>query len=420
MGSFFMLKLVINAGGKGTRIQQIANNIPKPLIKIANKPVLEHQLNFFSQFGIKSAIITISHLGNLIKEYFGDGSKFDMQIDYIEEHQPLGTAGALKFLKNQFETLLLVNGDILFDFDLQRMLNYHFKKSADITLFTHSNQHPFDSSVIDTDDDGRIIRWLNKEDVRDNYPNRVNAGIHLINHSALNFNSNIWLNDKIDLDRDILKPNILTKKIFAYDSPEYVKDMGTPERFYQVEKDLLNGILHSKNLNLKQKAIFLDRDGTINKYKGFITQPDQIELIDGVAEAIKLINQSEYLAIIVTNQPVIARGECSFNDLKRIHNQLEMLLGEQSAYVDDIIFCPHHTDKGFDGEIPELKFDCNCRKPKPGMLIQMAEKYNINLNDSFMIGDDIRDVEAGINAGCKSIYVGNENLLEAVKLILEV
>ena len=114
--------------------------------------------------------------------------------------------------------------------------------------------------------------------------------------------------------------------------------------------------------------------------------------------------------------------------MKRIHNHLQMLLGLKGAYVDDITFCPHHPDSGFEGEIRELKIECDCRKPKPGMLLKMAEKYNIDLSESYMIGDDIRDVEAGINAGCKSIYVGKdeisincihaENLLEAVNLVL--
>ena len=194
-----------------------------------------------------------------------------------------------------------------------------------------------------------------------------------------------------------------------------------------VEENFYSGIITARNLQKPQRAIFLDRDGTINKYLGFITKSEQIELIDGVAEAIKMINQSRYLAIVVTNQPVIARGECTFDEMKKIHNRLEMLLGEKGAYLDDIIFCPHHPNKGFSGEIVELKIDCDCRKPKPGMILKMAEKYNINLSASYMVGDDIRDVEAGISAGCKSIYIGEDtipncykfkNLLEAVKFIL--
>lgn len=400
------------AGGKGTRIQSIAEDIPKPMIQIAGKPVLEHQIKFFKNCGINKITISIGHLGNVIKNYFQNGEKFGVEIEYIEENEPLGTAGALRFVNADENLFLVVNGDIIFDFDLNRMLEYHKIKNSDITLFTHPNQHPYDSSIIDTDDNGQITRWLNKEDDRDNFPNRVNAGIHLINRAALDFDSNIWNKTKVDLDRDILKPSIFTKKIFAYDSPEYVKDMGTPERYHQVDSDFKAGIITAKNLKQKQRAIFMDRDGTINRYLGFINRAEQIELIEGAAAAIKLINQSPYLAIVVSNQPVIARGECTFEEMKRIHNRLQMLLGFEHAYVDDIIFCPHHPDKGFPNEIPKLKYDCDCRKPKPGMIFEMARRYNIDLKNSYMIGDSFRDIEAGNAAGCQSIYIGKDSMID--------
>ena len=421
------MQLLIMAGGKGTRIQSVNNVVPKPMIEIAGKPVLEHQINFFARYGIKNIFLSVGYLGNVIKNYFQDGSKFGVNISYIEEKEPMGTAGALKLIPAHSESLLLVNGDILFDFDLNRMIEYHKQKKADITLFTHPNQHPYDSSIIDADGNGQIVKWLNKEDPRTDAPNRVNAGIHIINFAALDFNSAVWKNAKVDLDRDILKPNISKKKIFAYDSPEYVKDMGTPERLRQVESDFKAGIVAKKNLQHKQKAIFLDRDGTLNRYAGFINRAEQIELLEGVAAAVKLINQSEYLALVVSNQPVIARGECTFAEMKKINNRLQMLLGLEGAYLDDIIFCPHHPDSGFEGEIKSLKINCECRKPKPGMLFKMAEKYNIDLKNSFMIGDDIRDVEAGIAAGCQSIYLGQnelpnccnaKNLSDAVNFIL--
>ena len=402
-------QLVIMAGGKGTRIRSVAEDIPKPMIQVAGKSVLEHQIDFFSKRGVKNITISVGHLGHVIKKYFGDGERFGVKIKYIEEEEPLGSAGALKFTDEEPNLLMVVNGDILFNFDLQRMLNFHKEKFADITLFTHPNHHPYDSSIIDADDDGRILKWYNKEDFRENVPNRVNAGIHLINREALDLNSEIWLKKKVDLDREILKPNVAKKKIFAYDSPEYVKDMGTPDRLKRVEEDFFSGIISAKNLEKKQFAIFLDRDGTINKHVGFITKPEQIELLEGAAEAIKKINQSSYLAIVVSNQPVVARGECTFEELKKIHNRLEMLLGEKGAYLDDIIFCPHHPDKGFVGEVSELKIDCDCRKPKPGMILKAAEKYNIDLKNSCVIGDDLRDMKAGIAAGCKTIFIGEKN-----------
>lgn len=404
------LQVIIMAGGKGTRMRSIARDIPKPMISVAGKPLLERQIEFFIRNGVHEITISIGYLGHIIKEYLGNGERFGVKIRYIEETSPLGTAGALRFSTPGPELLLVVNGDILFDFDLERMITYHREKHSDITLFTHPNQHPYDSAIIIADFDGRIVQWLNKEEMREAVPNRVNAGIHLIQREALDFGNSVWDKQVVDLDREILKPNIHNKKMFAYDSPEYVKDMGTPERLLQVEKDLAAGIVAARNLRKKQKAVFLDRDGTINRYVGYVSKPEQLELLDGAAEAIRRINRSPYLAIVVSNQPVIARGECSFQEMCAIHNRLEMLLGSKGAYVDAIDFCPHHPDSGFSGEVKELKFDCICRKPKPGMLIRMAERYNIDLSASWMIGDSWRDVEAGISAGCRAIYIGNDNI----------
>lgn len=120
--------------------------------------------------------------------------------------------------------------------------------------------------------------------------------------------------------------------------------MGTPERYYKVCQDYAAGLVRRKNLRYPQCAIFLDRDGTINKYKGYITRPEEIELEPHAAEAIRLINRSEYLAIVVTNQPVIAHGDCSLAELEQIHGRLDALLGEQGAYLDDLLFFPHHPD----------------------------------------------------------------------------
>ena len=219
---------------------------------------------------------------------------------------------------------------------------------------------------------------------------------------------------KVDLDRQLLKPLAGTGKMFCYDSPEYVKDMGTPERYYSVCEDYKTGRVSGKNLKNKQKAVFLDRDGTINKYVGFLRNIDDFELVDGVADAIKKINASGYLAIVVTNQPVIARGEVSFEELEEIHNKMETLLGKEGAYLDAIYFCPHHPHKGYEGEHPELKFDCDCRKPKPGMLLNAARDFNIDLSQSWMIGDGENDIKAGQNAGCQTALIGSESCGQTV------
>lgn len=406
------MKVVIMAGGKGTRISSIASDIPKPMIKINNKPVLEHEIECLKKQGFSDIIITVSHLGHIIKDYFGKGENFGVNIEYFHEETPLGTAGALFKLKDKLtEDFLLLNADAIFDVDFNRFVEFHKNNKALVTLFTHPNSHPYDSGLI-ISKNNIVEKWLTKEEERPKYyKNEVNAGLHVISPKVLETEID---SEKIDLDRQILRPLAKSGKMYAYKSPEYVKDMGTPERYYQVEKDYKDGIVTNKNLHSKQKAIFLDRDGTVNKHIGFLTKPEQFELLPNSEQAIKKINESGYLAIIITNQPVIARGDITDDELNEIHNKLETLLGFKGAYLDAIYYCPHHPDKGFEGEVKELKIDCNCRKPKPGLIFQAAKDYNIDLNNSWFIGDSKSDIEAGKNANCKTALIKqNENTFDA-------
>ena len=419
------MKVVIMAGGKGTRISSVASDIPKPMIKVEGIPVLEREIECLKDQGFDDIIMTVSHLGNIIIDYFGDGSgnspttgkPFGVHIEYYFEKEPLGNAGALFKIKDKLTSdFLLLNADAMFDVDFNRFVAFHQKHGGLVTLFTHPNSHPYDSGLIIANKNGSVEKWLAKEDERPQYyRNRVNAGLHVINPKVLEL---VGINAdsvgkvdangkpvKVDLDRQLLKPLAGTGKMFCYDSPEYVKDMGTPERYYSVCKDCEESRISAKNLKNKQKAIFLDRDGTINKYVGFLRNIDDFELIDGVAEAIKKINASGYLAIVVTNQPVVARGEVAFQELEEIHNKMETELGLQGAYLDAIYYCPHHPHKGYEGEVPELKIECDCRKPKPGMLLKAADDYNIDLSQSYMIGDGENDIKAGLAAGCKAILV---------------
>lgn len=415
---------VIMAGGRGTRIASVNSEVPKPMIPLGGKPVLEYQIEALRRHGIGEIILVVGYLGHIIRSYFGDGSKFSVHIEYFEESTPLGTAGAIYYLKDRLqEDFLLLCGDLLFDVDFDRFYAAHKAYGGIATLFTHPNSHPYDSSVIVADAAGKVTGWLTKEEERHWYKNRVNAGLHLLSPRILDlFKEPI----KRDLDRDVLKPLIPYGELFAYDSPEYVKDMGTPDRYYSILSDIGNGKVAAKNLREKQRAIFLDRDGTINKYVGFLRRIDDFELADGAAEAIRSINESDYLAIVATNQPVIARGEVTEEELDEIHRKMETLLGREGAYLDAVYVCPHHPDKGFAGERPEYKIECECRKPKSGMLEQAARKFNIDLSQSWMIGDGEHDILCGKNAGCKTAFIGEDSradfcgsdLLDCVRQIL--
>lgn len=427
------MKALILAGGKGTRLLNLTNNlIPKPMAELKGKPILQWTIERLKENGITELFISVSHLKEKIIDYFEDGSKFGVKIEYLVEEEPLGSGGSLYFLKNKVEgDFLVCSGDVIFNIDISRMLEYHKSKNAIATLFTHPNLHPYDSDLVVTDKNGKVISFDSKNNLRNYYyKNNVNAGFFIINAKALYYFKEV---KKVNMEHDFICSLISDgQNVFAYKSPEYIKDVGTVERFELAEKELSSGLVNKKCLKNKQKAIFIDRDGVINKYKGFIRNSNEIELLDKVVEAVKLINRSEYLAIIVSNQPVIARGECTFDGVEEMFNKIETILGKEGAYFDGIYYCPHHPHSGYEGEIKELKIVCECRKPNIGMIKQAAKDFNIDISESYIIGDTNADIQTGINAGMKQIKVESEvkekeniqptmnahNLFDAVNLIL--
>lgn len=374
------------------------------MVKLNGYPVLQYQIENLKKNGIEEVILVVGYLKQVIMNYFGDGTKFGIRIIYYEEKHPLGTAGALYYLKDVLsEQFLLVYGDVLFDMDIRRLQQFHQEKNARCSLVVHTNAHPFDSDLVVLKEDGQVKELLKKNEKRDfYYHNCVNSGVFLLNREVISY---IEEDKKQDLEKDIIAKLIQTGCVYGYKTTEYLKDMGTPERYQMVQDDLKCGIVAKKNLSFQQKAVFLDRDGTINQDRGLVAIPEDFVLYEEVYEAMKLLNGSEYLVIVITNQPVIARNLCSLEQLDEIHRKLETKLGLKNVYVDDIYYCPHHPHKGYPEENPEYKIECTCRKPKTGMIEQAVKKYNISTKESYFVGDTTIDIQTGKNAGLKTILV---------------
>lgn len=416
------MKVVIIAGGQGTRIASVNSEIPKAMIPVGGKPILEYEVELAKRYGHTSFIFIIGHLGHIIKEYFGDGKKWGVDIEYYHEEKPLGTAGALGYLRDKLTSdFFVMYGDTIVDIDMDAMLRFHRDRNADATLFVHPNDHPHDSDVVDIGSDGRVRHFFIKP-----HPeglvcrNMVNASLFIFSPKVL---SMVETGVKSHIEKDVL-PRCLESgmRLYGYVSFEYIKDMGTPERYESVCADVASGTVARRNRRNPRPAIFLDRDGTITREVNLLHDARDLQLIEGAAEAIRKINASDYLAVVVTNQPVIARNLCSIEELEHIHATMETMLGREHAYVNAIYYCPHHPDSGYPEERREYKIKCSCRKPEPGMLLQAAKDWNIDLARSFMIGDSTRDEEAGRRAGCKSSVriATNEPgaLLRAVEQIL--
>lgn len=395
--------VVIVAGGKGTRLSALFGNIPKALVPVGGKPVLQHQLELAAKAGVRSATIFAGFLADQIAEFVGDGSRFGMNIAVRVEDAPLGNAGAvLQSLDTLPERFFVMYGDVMMAVDLERMARFHLDHAAAFTAFVHPNDHPFDSDLIEADAEGRVTALHSAPHATERvYDNLVNAALYVVERNALAPDSG-----KQDFTKDVM-PGLIAAgaKVLAYRSAEYIKDMGTPERLARVEADLKSGKLDLANSGKPRAAVFLDRDGTLNVEKGFLASQDGLELLPGVGAALKSLRQAGYSLVVVTNQPVIARGEASEDDVAAIHRRLEWELGKDGAYLDAIYLCPHHPDKGFAGERPELKIACQCRKPGTAMVEQACRELNLNAKSSWMIGDQTRDIEMARRAGLRSILV---------------
>ena len=422
------MQAVIMAGGKGTRLAAITKDeIPKPMVPVNGKPLLLWQIEELKKNGITDIIMIIGHLGEKIEEYFQNGEKYGVHVSYIREHEPLGTAGAFYYLKDKIvsDYFLLVFGDVFFSIDIQRMEKFYIDHQARAALFVHPNSHPADSDLVVLDENNVRNYW---------FDNCVNAGFYILNKEICDL---VKKPCKQDLEKDILIPLVEKEDaVYGYRSPEYIKDIGTVDRIRQTEKDVENGFIEEKCLKNKQTCIFLDRDGTINQYRGLVWKDEDFELEENISDAIKRINQSGKLAIVITNQPSVARGLCQIEDIETVHKKMSTLLGKEGAYLDDVYFCPHHPDKGYPEENPVYKIPCECRKPKTGLIQKAIEQYHIDLSSSWMVGDTTVDIQTGKNAGLHTALVltgeaGNDkkydvtpdlvckDLWEAVEMILK-
>ncbi len=424
---------VILAGGKGTRLG--LEELPKPMVSVAGIPLLEHQLLLLKKYNITEVIMLTGYRSEKIEEYFGDGDNWGIRISYVRETEPLGTSGAVCQLSSVIsERFLVLYGDVVMDFDIERFKKFDLEFPSLGSLIVHPNDHPYDSDLVEVDGN-TITRFISKPHPENLlYSNLVNAAVYILSPDIFNF---IPHGEFSDFGKDIF-PLVLKKggTLRAYHSPEYIKDLGTPDRLKKVEYDVSSGKVSSWNLSNSRPAIFIDRDGVINKEVDNLRNIASFEMLPGVENAIRMINHSDYLALIITNQPGVAKGFLDLGELKRIHQLLETRLGKERSFVNGIYLCPHHPEKGFPGEVKELKIKCDCRKPAIGMISQATEDFNIDLSRSFFIGDSTTDIQTAINAGVISVLVRTgyggsdarydvrpdhvaENIEEAVKWILK-
>lgn len=241
------MKAVIIAGGKGERLGKITKKLPKPLVKIGEKRVLEHQIDLLVKNGIREIWLLIGYKGEMIRRYIGDGSKWSIKINYSQEEKSLGTAGAVKNIAQKLpEDFLVLYGDLMVNFDVKRFISFHQKygQKSLATIIVHPNDHPWDGDLVEIEDN-LVVNIFPKPHPENIWlPNSVNAAVYILSPKIFPF---IPLQEKTDFGRDIF-PTLLTKRkiIIAYQSREYLKDMGDESRLKTVRQDYKSGIYQNK------------------------------------------------------------------------------------------------------------------------------------------------------------------------------
>jgi mannose-1-phosphate guanylyltransferase/phosphomannomutase len=397
------MKVVILCGGKGTRLG--LTDKPKPMVPVAGRPLLERLVETAKASGFREFVFLNGHLGHVIESHFGDGSAFGVTIEHVQERDALGTAGALRDAKALLtEPFIVLYGDILIDVDLAHFARFHAGHGGIGSLFVHPNDHPHDSDLVEIAADQRIVRFLSKPHLPGStLPNLVSGALYVLNPAAIDY---VPAEGSSDWGHDVF-PAIISGggALFAYRSLEYAKDIGTPDRLARGEADMASGKLARLSRRQPKPALFLDRDGVLNVEKNGIHRPEMLKTIEGVGAALRRANRAGLPAIAVTNQPDIAKGFMTADDLARVHDALDTRLAQDGAYLDDLYFCPHHPEGGFVGEVAALKIECDCRKPAPGMLLKAAQDHNLDLSRSFLVGDRYADMAAARAAGVGAILV---------------
>jgi len=405
-------QIVILAGGLGTRLYSRTNGNPKPMAKLVNFSLIEHQIRYCASLGFSSFAILTSYKSELLEQHVKSIKLSGITIEFLKEDVARGTAGALLSFASQLQkTIIVLYGDTYLTVDLRDILrSYYYERRTESfigTVLVHPNSHPHDSDIIVVDKHNWIKEVIPYPRLNDQSSrNLVNAALYVLNAVTL---SKLTLEhlekDKTDIAKDLF-PYLIRKnyKLKAIHNRWFIKDCGTPNRIDSVAEMLT---YPGTNLNSQQPkgVVFLDRDGCVNEEVGYITKPEQFKILPGVANGIRILNKANIPLICVTNQPVIARGEATHEDMHLIHSKLDYELGETGAFIDKIIYCPHHPDTGFAGEVKDLKILCDCRKPSVGMALEASKHFKIDFSKSWMIGDTTTDVQFAKNLGIKSILL---------------
>jgi len=387
---------VILAGGLGTRLGELSSVTPKPLVEVAGRPFLEHLIWNLKRYGIKEILLLVGHLANRIQDHFGTGEDFGVHIEYAFEEKPAGTGGALLLARAKLADLfLLTNGDTLFDINYLDLELAHNANDSLVTIALRSIEDASRYGTVEVLKD-KITGFHEK---KAGGAGLINGGVYCIAKKSLDLLQETPSSIESDLFPLLASKGELSGKKYG----GYFIDIGTPDSLQEGDVSLRKW--------RKKPTVFFDRDGVLNIDKGYVHKPDDFEWIEGAREAVKWANDNGYLAIVITNQAGIARGYYTEEHFLNFTQWINDELRKSGAHLDATYYCPHHPREGKG----KYLFQCKCRKPGSGMLIQAIDDWGVDTGKSIMVGDKEKDVLAAKGAGVEGVIFDGNDLESIIK-----
>jgi len=385
------LDAVILCGGYGTRIKKFTKNkIPKSLIKINKKPFLDYLIKKICKYPFNKIIIIAGFKGKEISKLYNNKKINFTDIECIVEKKPLGTGYALNNIKDKIKNdFVLFNGDTYFDYNLQNFFKKKLnKKHIAKIILTKNKKKSLTQNLLNMNLSSKNLIYFSKKS------SLIGAGTIFFNKEIKKYISK----KSISLEGDILKKLIIKKKIVGEIDNSFFVDIGTENNLKYARKELPK--LYYR------PALFLDRDGVINKDLGHVHSKNKLIFNKNIIEKIKDFQKKKYFIFIVTNQAGIAKGYFTLNDFLNFQKYIHTCLSKHGIFIDDIEFCPHHPN----GKITKYKINCNCRKPENGMIKNLQKKWDIDIKNSLFLGDRDTDKRCSEKSKIKFLMCKNNRI----------
>lgn len=371
----------ILAGGLGTRLSHIVQNVPKPMAPIGGIPFLEWQVKWLARMGFRDIVIMVGHKKETVTGHFGNGERLGVRIRYSAEEELLGTGGAViqSLKRHPSEYFIVLNGDTFFDIDLGYLYEYH-RHELPAGAFTVALKYRDDVKrygAVRIDENYKILSLVEKSPaLEDGF---INGGIYIGSSADLAGMDT----RKISLETEIFPEWIRSGKMYGVPFGDRFIDIGVPEDYYRADRDLPGWFE-----TVKTKALFLDRDGVLIEDSGYVSPSDQLVFIRQAEELVRTANKKGWKVIVITNQAGVAKGKLTEEDVQTVNQAIEDHYAVSGLRIDRFYYCPFHAN----GTVEKYRKESLSRKPAPGMILRAADEFTVDLTGSLMVGDKDSDV----------------------------